>query len=121
IKMATDVMMPKMGYDMTEGKLLRWFKQEGDPVKRGEPIAEIETDKVAIEVEAYDEGVLRRILVGEGQTVPVGARLAVIAAPDEPLPAAEATDGLHASAATAATPTATDQRDASEAAGRRAP
>ena len=76
--MATDILMPKMGYDMTEGKLLRWLKREGDPVARGEPIAEIETDKVAIEVEAFTAGILRRILVQEGQSVDVGARLGIV-------------------------------------------
>ncbi|HWE62885.1 MAG TPA: dihydrolipoamide acetyltransferase family protein [Chloroflexota bacterium] len=84
--MATEIVMPKMGYDMTEGKLLRWLKQEGDAVKKGEPIAEIETDKVSIEVEAFDAGVLRRILVQEGETVAVGARIGIIAAPGEALP-----------------------------------
>ena|SRR5690348_14572788 len=83
--MATEIVMPKMGYDMTEGKLLRWFKHEGDTVARGEAVAEIETDKVAIEVETFEAGMLRRVLVQEGETVPVGTRLALVAAPDEDL------------------------------------
>jgi pyruvate dehydrogenase E2 component (dihydrolipoamide acetyltransferase) len=73
---------------MTEGKLLRWLKHEGEPITRGEPVAEIETDKVSIEIEAFASGVLRRILVGEGQTVPVGAPLGIIAATGEELAAA---------------------------------
>src|SRR5947199_1905459 len=75
--------MPKMGYDMTEGKLLRWIKHEGDTINKGEAIAEIETDKVNIEVEAFDSGVLQRVLVQEGDTVPVGERIAILAAPGE--------------------------------------
>ncbi|MDA1215401.1 MAG: 2-oxo acid dehydrogenase subunit E2, partial [Chloroflexi bacterium] len=70
--MATEVVMPQMGYDMTEGTVVRWVKHEGDDVKRGETIAEIETDKATIEMEASASGVLRRILVEEGKTVPVG-------------------------------------------------
>src|SRR5260370_38831666 len=54
--------MPKLGYDMTEGKLLRWLKYEGDSVKAGEAIFEIETDKVTLEVEASDSGILQHIL-----------------------------------------------------------
>lgn len=84
--MVTEVVMPKMGYDMTEGTILRWRKQEGDEVKRGEIIAEIETTKVTVEVEAYSSGVLRKILVREGQTVPVGQVIAVIAGRDEAIP-----------------------------------
>jgi pyruvate dehydrogenase E2 component (dihydrolipoamide acetyltransferase) len=84
--MITEVVMPKMGYDMTEGTILRWRKQEGEEIKRGEIIAEIETTKVTVEVEAYASGVLRQILVREGQTVPVGQVIAVIAGRDEVIP-----------------------------------
>ena len=66
--MATEVVMPKMGYDMEEGTILRWAKHEGDAVAKGEVLGEIETGKVNIEIEAFDAGVLRRILVAEGQT-----------------------------------------------------
>lgn len=78
--------MPKMGYDMTEGKILRWRKREGEEVKRGEVLAEIETGKVDIEIEAFGTGVLRKILAKEGEVVPVGQVIAVIARPDEALP-----------------------------------
>lgn len=83
---ATEVVMPQMGYDMKEGTLLRWLKQEGEQVKRGEVIAEIETDKAAVEMPAYASGVLRKVLVSEGTTVPVGEVVAIIAAPDEEVP-----------------------------------
>src|SRR5690348_8162656 len=81
-----NVEMPKMGDTMEEGKILRWIKQEGDPVKKGEPLAEVETDKVNIEIEAFASGTLRKILVPAGQSAPIGAPIAFIGAPDEPLP-----------------------------------
>lgn len=84
--MVTEVVMPKMGYDMTEGTIVRWRKQEGDEVARGEIIAEVDTTKVTVEVEAYSSGVLRKIVVPEGQTVPVGEVVAIIADPDEAIP-----------------------------------
>ncbi len=83
--MATTVTMPKMGFDMVEGKLLRWLKKVGDPVKAGEPLAEIETEKVNIEFEAPASGVLKAVLIQEGTTVPVGTPIAIIGAPDEPV------------------------------------
>src|SRR4249920_4243714 len=78
--------MPKMGDTMEEGKILRWIKQEGDSVTKGESLAEVETDKVNIEIEAFAGGVLRKILVPEGASAPIGAGIALIGAPDEPLP-----------------------------------
>ncbi len=80
------VEMPKMGDTMEEGKILRWIKQVGDPVKKGEPLAEIETDKVNIEVEAFASGVLRKILVPAGESAVIGASIALVGAADEPLP-----------------------------------
>ena len=81
--MASNVLMPKMGYDMEEGKILRWLKNEGDAVKKSEPIAEIETDKVAIEIEAFTAGVLAKILTPAGEIAQVGAPIGIIAAPGE--------------------------------------
>jgi len=80
------VEMPKMGDTMEEGKILRWIKKEGDQVKKGESLAEVETEKVNIEIEAFANGILRKILVPEGQSAPVGAGIALIGTPDEPLP-----------------------------------
>lgn len=85
----TSIVMPKMGYDMTEGKVARWLKHEGDTVRKGEVIAEIETDKVTIEMESTDDGVLQRIVAPEGAATPVGAPIAVLAAPDEFLVSAD--------------------------------
>ena len=84
--MATSIVMPQMGYDMKEGTVVRWHKQEGDPVARGEVIADIETDKATVEFEAYTAGVLRKIVVQEGVAIPVGRLIAVITEPDESLP-----------------------------------
>ena len=77
------VLMPKGSDTMTEGKVLKWVKKEGDPVSPGETVVEIETDKVDMEVEAMGGGVLRKILVQSGKVVPVGELLALIAKPDE--------------------------------------
>jgi pyruvate dehydrogenase E2 component (dihydrolipoamide acetyltransferase) len=70
--------MPQMGYDMQEGTLVRWLKDEGSVVEIGEPIAEIETDKAIVEFESYASGVLQRKLVQEGVTVPVGQPIALV-------------------------------------------
>ena len=87
--MATQVVMPQMGYDMVEGTLVRWMKAEGDDVRRGEAIAEIETDKAVVEMEAHASGVLRRTLVTEGATIPVGQIIGIIAAADEDISGVE--------------------------------
>ncbi len=73
-----EVIMPKMGDAMTEGKVLRWIKHPGDAVESGEAIAEIETDKVNVELPAEEAGVLSEILVGEGGVAAVGAPIAMI-------------------------------------------
>src|SRR5271168_5203696 len=64
--MSTDILMPALSPTMTEGKLARWLKKEGDTVSPGDVIAEIETDKAMMEVEAIDEGIIDKILVSEG-------------------------------------------------------
>lgn len=81
--MAKTVVMPQMGYDMDAGTLLRWLKQEGETIGRGEPIAEIETDKVNLEIESFDGGIVHKHLVTEGETVPVGQPIAIIGEPGE--------------------------------------
>ena len=80
------VVMPKMGDTMEEGKIVSWLKKEGDAVAKGDALAEIETEKVTIPVEAFAEGVLRKILVPAGESVPVGAPIAYTGAASEPLP-----------------------------------
>jgi pyruvate dehydrogenase E2 component (dihydrolipoamide acetyltransferase) len=78
--------MPKLGDTMEEGKILRWLKQEGDDVKKGDALAEIETEKVNIEVESFSSGTLRKILVPAGETLAVGAPIALVGAASEALP-----------------------------------
>jgi pyruvate dehydrogenase E2 component (dihydrolipoamide acetyltransferase) len=73
-----DVLMPRLSDTMEEGVLSQWVKHEGDQVRKGDVLAVIETDKAAMEMEAYDEGVLTRILVQEGASVPIGTPIAVI-------------------------------------------
>ena len=90
--MATNVVMPQMGYDMREGTVVRWHKREGEAVNRGEVIADIETDKATVEFEAYTAGVLGRIVAAEGIAVPVGNLIAIITAPGEAVPDAGAED-----------------------------
>ena len=86
------MVMPQMGYDMHEGKVVRWLKQEGEEVIRGEIIAEIETDKATVEYEAYTGGVMGKIVAEEGETIPVGGLIAVITAPGDPIPEELLTD-----------------------------
>jgi pyruvate dehydrogenase E2 component (dihydrolipoamide acetyltransferase) len=93
------VEMPKMGDTMEEGKILRWIKHEGDPVNKGESLAEVETDKVNIEIESFASGVLRKILVPEGASAPIGAGIALIGAPEESLPDLVAGNGSAKAAA----------------------
>ncbi len=81
--MASRVVMPKLTDTMEEGVLLAWKKQEGDHVEAGEALAEIETDKAVMDLEAFASGILRKILVRGGDTVPSGTLLAVIAEADE--------------------------------------
>ena len=81
--MADTVTMPKLGFDMAEGTLVRWVKSEGEPVNKGEVLAEIETDKATVEVESTFSGVVARHLVGQGDIVPVGTPIAIIAAEGE--------------------------------------
>ena len=99
--MATSIVMPQLGYDMREGTVVRWVKQEGDEVVANEVIAEIETDKAVVEFKPTTGGVLRRIVAGEGEAVPVGQLIAVIGDADEALP-----DDLAGPAAEAEAPAA---------------
>ena len=81
--MATKVFMEALSPTMEEGRLVKWLKNEGDAVKSGEPIAEVETDKAIMELVARGDGVLRKRLVGEGDSRPVGQLVGVIATADE--------------------------------------
>ena len=82
--MATEVIMPALGMAQEKGTLLSWLKTEGESVKQGEPLMEVETDKATVEVEAPASGILADVTASPGDEVPVGQRIAVILAPGEP-------------------------------------
>ena len=88
--MATEVQLPALSPTMTEGKIVKWLKKEGDSISSGEAIAEVETDKSNLEVEAFDDGVLLKIIVPEGETGKVGAPIAVIGPKGEKVEASAA-------------------------------
>src|SRR5579883_724516 len=106
-----DVTMPRLSDTMQEGTIARWLKKAGDEVKKGDTLAEIETDKATMDLEAYDSGVLEQIVVQEGQTVPIGQVVAIIGsgtgaqAKQEP-PAAEAAEQTPQAEQAASTTTA---------------
>ncbi len=81
--MAETITMPKLGFDMREGVLVRWVKTEGEPIQKGEVLAEIETDKATVEVESSAAGVVRQLLVNPGDVVPIGAPIAIIGGAEE--------------------------------------
>ncbi len=111
--MAETITMPKLGFDMQEGVLVRWVKTEGEPIQKGEVLAEIETDKATVEVESSTAGVVRQLLVHAGDVVPVGAPIAIIGGAEEkiergaaPVSAPTAPGVTAAPAVSAALPTA---------------
>ena len=103
-----EIILPKMGDAMSEGKVVRWYKKAGDAVKKGEPVLELETDKVNLDIEAEADGTLGEIAVQEGQTAPVGTVLAQILGKGEK-PTAAPVEGPAASPA--------QEKKATEAAG----
>ncbi len=103
--MATNVYMEALSPTMEEGRVVKWHKRDGDPVKAGETLAEVETDKAVMDLVARADGVLRQVAAAEGQTVAVGSVVAVIASPGEAVGAAPA-------AAAPATPSGSGMREA---------
>jgi pyruvate dehydrogenase E2 component (dihydrolipoamide acetyltransferase) len=85
--MASRVVMPKLSDTMEEGRILRWLKKEGDTVETGQALAEVETDKATVEMEAYTNGTIRTLIAAEGQFAKVGDLIAVIGAPGEDISA----------------------------------
>ncbi|MBI5094922.1 MAG: 2-oxo acid dehydrogenase subunit E2 [Candidatus Hydrogenedentes bacterium] len=85
-----EIKMPQLGQSVEEASIVKWFKQEGDPVEKGEPLFAIQTDKAEIECESTAGGVLRKILLEPDVSVPVLTVVAFVGTPDEPLPAAAA-------------------------------
>ena len=80
---ATKIVMEALSPTMEEGRLVAWRKKEGDAVHAGDTLAEVETDKAVMELVAREDGVLRKIVLAEGATVPVGALVAIVGAADE--------------------------------------
>ena len=97
--MATEILMPKLGLTMTEGTIDEWKKKEGDPVQKGEIVYAVATDKLTNDVEAECDGVLLKILVKEGETVPCKTLVGWIGQPGEKLPDAPASAQAPAPAA----------------------
>jgi pyruvate dehydrogenase E2 component (dihydrolipoyllysine-residue acetyltransferase) len=88
--MTVEIVMPRMGLTMEEGTVVAWLKLENQPVAAGEPLLEIETDKSTVEIESPADGVLSQILIGPGETVPVGQVIGYLSKEGESLPAAAA-------------------------------
>jgi len=118
--MPIDLFMTQLSPTMTEGKIARWLKKEGDELVSGEVMAEIETDKATMEMEVIDEGVLHKILSPEGSIVPVGTPIAVIAEEDEEVPADYEPEGMIV-AVTGAAPVEEVAAPAAVASGQSAP
>jgi len=123
--MPINIEMPKLSDTMTEGTLVKWNKQVGDEVEIGDVIAEVETDKATMEMEAFDEGTLTEILIQAGDKAPVGAVLGVLleegeeAGASTPTPAAQATTKTAEPAATASTAVAATATPTSSKSGER--
>lgn len=113
-----EIIMPKMGDAMTEGKVVRWYKKSGDGVKKGEPVLEIETDKVNLDLEAEQDGTLGEVSAAEGQMVPVGGVLATILAPGEQ-PKSAAKNAAAAPPSATAAPSSSPQKSEEEVQRRR--
>jgi pyruvate dehydrogenase E2 component (dihydrolipoamide acetyltransferase) len=117
---ATEVIMPALGMAQETGKLVRWIKNEGDTVTKGEPLMEIETDKVTVEIEAPADGILGGISAAEGEDIPVGQAVAYVLAEGEALPQLVAVPAAPVqSAAPAAVPTTNGSSADVETPGRR--
>src|SRR5262252_823863 len=103
--MVQEIVLPQWGMEMQDATVVRWLKQEGDPVQEGEPLVELETAKIATELESIASGVVAHILVPEGATVPIRTVLAIVATPGEQVarPAGAAPAGMAARATAPAT------------------
>jgi pyruvate dehydrogenase E2 component (dihydrolipoamide acetyltransferase) len=110
--MATVIDMPKLSDTMTVGTLVKWLKNEGDPVENGDMIAEVETDKATMEVECFDDGILLKQYCQTGDEVPVGGAIAAVGEADETAPEPTASASSEpAAAAPVAEPSPTPTSD----------
>jgi pyruvate dehydrogenase E2 component (dihydrolipoamide acetyltransferase) len=105
--MAKEVYMPALGMNQETGTLLRWLKAEGEAVTKGEPLMEVATDKTDVEIEASASGILRNVTAKEGDEIPVGHVIALIAKPDEVISAPKAAPAQPSAPASAAPSTPT--------------
>lgn len=76
--MEVEVIMPRLGQEMTKGTIVEWYKKEGDQVEEGEPLFMVDTEKATMDVESELSGVLKKVLIGENEEVPVGEVVAII-------------------------------------------
>jgi pyruvate dehydrogenase E2 component (dihydrolipoamide acetyltransferase) len=118
--MPTEVIMPALGLAQETGKVLRWLKAEGESVAKGEPLLEVETDKVTVEVEAPAEGILGGLRAGEGDDVPVGQAVAFVLAPGESAPEPATVTAAPEPAAVSSAPQATEAEPSEASAGPKA-
>ena len=88
--MAEIIIMPKLGFNMNEGKLVQWYKSEGEEITKGEPLFSVETDKTNMDIEATSDGVVKKLLIEEGDQIPVTLPIAVIGYAEEDVSAAVA-------------------------------
>ncbi len=114
--MAQAVIFPKLGQTMEEGLIVKWLKQEGEAVAKGDILFEIETDKANLEVESFFEGILLKIYVGTGITVPVNTVVGYVGAAGEPVPAQPPAPAAAPAAAQASVPAAVPRAEAPRAA-----
>src|SRR5687767_13963647 len=103
----TKVVMPKLSEAMESGKIIKWLKKEGDRIAAGDILAEVETDKADVGMEAFGAGVLRKILAQAGSTAPVGSLIGVVAEPDDDIAAVASAAAASAPAAAQPAPAAT--------------
>src|SRR4029453_18108874 len=87
--MPEEIVMPRLSDTMTEGTIARWLKKEGDPVKTGEALFEVETDKATLELQSYHDGTLVKILMADGSTAPIGTPVGILAKAGESVDAAQ--------------------------------
>lgn len=114
--MAEFIVMPKLGFDMREGVLNNWLKQVGEPVEKGEVVAEIESDKATLELEAQVAGTLLQILQNAGDVVPVGANMAIVGEEGEDISGLTSDSGSNGSAPRAEAEAQTEEQPAETAA-----
>ena len=94
--MAENISMPKLGFDMREGVLVRWVKNEGENIAKGDVLAEIETDKATVEVESSASGVVRKLFANPGDSIPVGSTIAIVGTADEKIDSGSAPEAIAA-------------------------